>query len=203
MIKAGEALQRLKDGNRRFIDGQGGRDLDFEHVRRLQLVEEQHPFAIVVGCSDSRVPLELIFDQGLGDLFVVRVAGNIVAPSQLGSIEFAAERFGTPLVVILGHTCCGAVEASVDEVLNPSEALSSNLALVVDHIRPAIRGLMEKEPEITRKKLLEQAVRANVRSMTERLVSKSEPLKNRVNNGDLVVAGAEYSLKTGIVEYFV
>lgn len=203
MIKAGEALQRLKDGNRRFIDGQGGRDLDFEHVRRLQLVEEQHPFAIVVGCSDSRVPLELIFDQGLGDLFVVRVAGNIVAPSQLGSIEFAAERFGTPLVVILGHTFCGAVEASVDEVLNPSKGLSSNLAMVVDHIRPAIRGLMEKEPEITRMNLLEQAVRANVRSMTKRLVSKSELLKNRVNNGDLVVAGAEYSLKTGIVDYFV
>jgi len=203
MITAFEALQRLKDGNRRFIDGQGGRDLDFEHVRRLQLVEEQHPFAIVLGCSDSRVPLELIFDQGLGDLFVVRVAGNIVAPSQVGSIEFAAETFGTPLVVILGHTGCGAVETAVDEVLNPSEKLPPNLDRVVDYVRPTIRRLIENAPEITREGLLDQAVRANVRSMAARLIAESEPLKNRADKGDLVVVGAEYSLQTGIVEYFV
>lgn len=203
MITAAEALERLKDGNRRFADGQGGRDLSFEHVRRLQLVKEQHPFAIVLGCSDSRVPLELIFDQGLGDLFVVRVAGNIVARSQLGSIEFAAAKFATPLVVILGHTGCGAVEAAVDEVLSPSEGLSPNLELVVDYVRPTIRGMMEREPEITRAGLLDQAVRANVRSTTERLICDSELLRNQVDNGDLVVVGAEYSLRTGVVEYFV
>lgn len=203
MITALEALERLKDGNRRFIDGQGGRDLNFEHVRRLQLVEEQHPFAIVLGCSDSRVPLELIFDQGLGDLFVIRVAGNIVAPSQVGSIEFAAARFGTPLVVILGHTGCGAVETAVDEVLTPSEELSPNLETVVGHVRPTIRKLMENAPGISREGLLDQAVRANVRSMTERLIGESKLLRNRVNDGALVVVGAEYSLQTGIVEYFI
>lgn len=203
MITAIEALERLKEGNRRFIGGQGGRDLDFEHVRRLQLVEEQHPFAIVLGCSDSRVPLELIFDQGLGDLFVVRVAGNIVARSQIGSIEFAAEKFGTPLVVILGHTGCGAIEAAVDDVLNPSKSFSPNLELVVDEVRPTIHKLMENTPEITREGLLDQAVRANVQSMKERLISKSELLRKRVNDGQLMVVGAEYSLQTGMVEYFI
>ena len=203
MITAIEALERLKEGNQRFIDGLGGRDLNFEHVRRLQLVEEQHPFAIVLGCSDSRVPLELIFDQGLGDLFVVRVAGNIVARSQVGSIEFAAEKFGTPLVVILGHTGCGAIEAAVDDVLNPSKSFSPNLELVVDEVRPTIHKLIENTPEITREGLLDQAVRANVQSMKERLISKSELLRKRVNDGQLMVVGAEYSLQTGMVEYFI
>lgn len=202
MISAAEALERLKDGNRRFISGQGGRDLDFENARRLELVEQQYPFAIVLGCSDSRVPLELIFDQGLGDLFVIRVAGNIVAPSQAGSIEFAAQKFAPPLVVIMGHSGCGAVEATIDDVLNPSAPLSPNLEQVVERIRPSVKALLDEEPEISRASLSGRAVRANVVSMTGRLIQESDLLKGRVNGGSLVVVGAEYSLETGVVDFF-
>lgn len=203
MISANEALERLKDGNLRFMSGLGGRDLDFENARRLELVEEQYPFAIVLGCSDSRVPLELIFDQGLGDLFVVRVAGNVVAPSQAGSIEFAAQRFGTPLVVIMGHSGCGAVEATIDEVLNPTASLSSNLEQVVNRIRPAVNTLLTVEPGISRESLSDRAVKANVASMTRLLIHESDLLKTMVEEGRLAVAGAEYSLETGLVDFFV
>lgn len=203
MISASEALERLKEGNARFITGRGGRDLDFENARRLELVEGQYPFAIVLGCSDSRVPLELIFDQGLGDLFVVRVAGNIVAPSQAGSIEFAAQRFGTPLVVIMGHSGCGAVEATIDEVLKPTALLSPNLEQVVSRIRPAVNSLLEEDPEISRESLSDRAVRTNVAMMTARLTWESALLKDRVAAGRLVVVGAEYALETGVVDFFV
>lgn len=203
MISANEALERLKDGNLRFMSGLGGRDLDFENARRLELVEEQYPFAIVLGCSDSRVPLELIFDQGLGDLFVVRVAGNVVAPSQAGSIEFAAQRFGTPLVVIMGHSGCGAVEATIDEVLNPTASLSYNLEQVVNRIRPAVNTLLTVEPGISRESLSDRAVKANVASMTRLLIHESDLLKTMVEEGRLAVAGAEYSLETGLVDFFV
>jgi len=203
MISANEALERLKDGNLRFMSGLGGRDLDFENARRLELVEGQYPFAIVLGCSDSRVPLELIFDQGLGDLFVVRVAGNVVAPSQAGSIEFAAQRFGTPLVVIMGHSGCGAVEATIDEVLNPTASLSPNLEQVVNRIRPSVNTLLKEEPGISRESLSDRAVKANVALMTRLLIRESDLLKNRVEEGRLAVAGAEYSLETGLVDFFV
>ncbi len=182
--------------------GRGGRDLDFENARRLELVEGQYPFAIVLGCSDSRVPLELIFDQGLGDLFVVRVAGNIVAPSQAGSIEFAAQRFGTPLVVIMGHSGCGAVEATIDEVLKPTALLSPNLEQVVSRIRPAVNSLLEEDPEISRESLSDRAVRTNVAMMTARLTWESALLKDRVAAGRLVVVGAEYALETGARGFF-
>lgn len=203
MINANEALARLQEGNLRFISGLGGRDLDFENARRLELVEGQYPFAIVLGCSDSRVPLELIFDQGLGDLFVIRVAGNIVESSQAGSIEFAAQRFGVPLVVIMGHSGCGAIEATIDEVLNPTASLSPNLLRVIDCIRPAVNTLLDDEPGISRERLSDRVVKANVVSMTRQLTRQSDLLKSLVEKGGLVVAGAEYSLETGLVEFFV
>lgn len=202
MIKAKEALARLKEGNLRFISGKGGRDLDFEHSRRLETVDDQAPFAIVLGCSDSRVPLELIFDQGMGDLFVIRVAGNIAASSQVGSIEFAAETFGTPLLVVMGHSKCGAVAASVDEVLNPGDRLTPNLEVIVDRIRPAVQARLSREPECSREELIDKVVEDSVRATVKGLVNSSSLLEQRVQNGDLLIVGAEYSLETGRVEFF-
>src|SRR5258706_13025023 len=111
-------------------------------TRRRELAAGQEPFAIILGCSDSRVPAEIVFDQGLGDLFVIRVAGNIVAPSQIGSVEFAAERFGTRLVVVLGHSRCGAIQATLEELALPTEGKSRNLRSIVDRIRPSVEALM-------------------------------------------------------------
>ena len=202
MIKAKEALARLKEGNLRFISGKGGRDLDFEHSRRLETVDDQAPFAIVLGCSDSRVPLELIFDQGMGDLFVIRVAGNIAASSQVGSVEFAAETFGTPLLVVMGHSKCGAVAASVDEVLNPGDRLTPNLEVIVDRIRPAVKARLSREPECSREELIDKVVEDSVRATVKGLVNSSPLLEQRVQNGDLLIVGAEYSLETGRVEFF-
>lgn len=201
MITADEALQRLKDGNRRFTSGRGGRDLDFEHARRQELVEDQAPFAIVLGCADSRVPLELVFDQGLGDLFVVRVAGNIVTPSVAGSIEFAAYKFGTPLVVVMGHSQCGAVSAAVEAALEPAESISPNLDSVVNRIRPAVQSVLEADGELHRACLVGQAVRENVRSSVATLSKDSPLLAGLVQEGRLEIVGAEYSLESGVVEF--
>ena len=201
MISSAEALERLKEGNRRFTSQKGGRDPGFEHIRRNQLVEGQAPFAIVLGCSDSRVPLELIFDQGIGDLFVARVAGNIAGSSQLASIEFAAAKFGTPLLVVLGHSRCGAVEAAVDAELNPSPALSPHLARLAEHICPAVRGVLEQEPGIQRERLLQESVGANVLATVNRIKNESELLGSRIDQGLLKVIGAEYALETGVVEF--
>mgnify|MGYP001818696840 CR=1 FL=1 len=202
MITSVQALARLKEGNQRFISGTGGRDLDFEHAKREELVEKQTPFATVLGCSDSRVPLELVFDQGMGDLFVVRVAGNIAAPSQIGSIEFAAATFGTPLLVVLGHSRCGAVAAAVDTILNPETRLSPNIEVIVDRIRPAVQARLDKEPGIGRDMLLERVVEDNVRSTVKRLLADSPLLSERIENGLLSVVGAEYALQTGTVRFF-
>ncbi len=129
MISARDALALLKDGNLRFVSDDSNRDAITGRARRLQLTASQEPFAAILGCSDSRVPVEIVFDQGLGDLFVIRVAGNIVAPSLIGSVEFAAEQFGTRLVVVLGHTQCGAIEATLQQLQRPIENQSHNLAL--------------------------------------------------------------------------
>jgi carbonic anhydrase len=136
---ASEALERLREGNRRFVSDLAKADGLSSRSRRAELVTGQRPFAIILGCSDSRVPAEIVFDQGLGDLFVIRVAGNIVAPSQIGSVEFAAERFGTRLVVVLGHSQCGAVLATLEELQRPRESQSRNLRSIVDRIRPSAR----------------------------------------------------------------
>jgi len=202
MISAFEALERLKAGNRRFVEDTADRVAVSSASRRNQLVAGQAPFAIILGCSDSRVPAEIVFDQGLGDLFVIRVAGNIVSPSQVGSIEFAAERFGTRLVVVLGHSACGAVQATVEELERPSESRSPNLHAIVDRIRPSVETLLETELAGDREALIRHAVRANIRLSVAHLKHGSRILEELVDNDGLRVIGAEYDLETGAVEFF-
>jgi carbonic anhydrase len=202
MISAREALERLREGNRRFADDVRSLDALASQTRRRELAAGQEPFAIVLGCSDSRVPAELVFDQGLGDLFVIRVAGNIVAPSQVGSVEFAAERFGTRLVVVLGHSSCGAIQATVEELQRPAADQSRHLRSIVDRIRPSVEPLLSTELRQRPDALVREAVRANIRASASQLRHGSEVLEQRIQAGGLVVVGAEYSLETGIVEFF-
>lgn len=197
MISATEALQRLKQGNGRFVEGTAVRESERENERRRELLENQAPFAIILGCADSRVPAELVFDQGLGDLFVIRVAGNIVARSQIGSIEFAAEQFGTRLVVVMGHSCCGAVQATINELKQPTEQRSRNLEFIVAKIAPAVEALGKSGDDWG----MDEAVRANIRSSVQQLENGSEILERLLASGDLVIVGAEYSLETGRVEF--
>jgi carbonic anhydrase len=202
MISAQEALERLREGNRRFAADVRGRDPLADRGRRRELVAGQEPFAIILGCSDSRVPVELVFDQGLGDLFVIRVAGNIVAPSLVGSVEFAAERFGTRLVVVLGHSNCGAILATLEELRRPSAAQSRNLRSIVDLIRPSVEPLLATEPGSGPDELVRRAVRANIRFSVEHLRRGSAVLDQLVREEGLLVVGAEYSLETGEVDFF-
>ncbi|MCW5623467.1 MAG: carbonic anhydrase [Burkholderiales bacterium] len=202
MIPALEALDRLRQGNRRFVADIRGRDSLSGETRRREVVDGQEPFAIMLGCSDSRVPAEIVFDQGLGDLFVIRVAGNIVAPSQVGSVEFAAERFGTRLVVVLGHSKCGAIAATLEELGRPSGAQSRNLWSIVDRIRPSVEPLLEMDHRHDPDLLLEQAVRANIRASANHLRHGSEILEQLIQKDGLLIVGAEYSLETGVVDFF-
>jgi carbonic anhydrase len=200
MVPADEALERLLEGNRRFVAGV--RDEAASLTRRADLVAGQEPFAIILGCSDSRVPAELVFDQGLGDLFVIRVAGNIVAPSQIGSVEFAAEQFHTRLVVILGHSQCGAVTATLEELRHPSDsAHSRNLRSIVGRIQPAVQGLLA-ELAGDEHALLREACRANVRASANQLRHGSEIIEKLCAEDGLLIVGAEYSLETGVVDVF-
>src|SRR5687768_17432684 len=169
-------------------------------ARRAELVAGQQPFAIVLGCSDSRVPAEIVFDQGVGDLFVIRVAGNVVAPSQVGSVEFAAERFGTRLVVVLGHSQCGAVLATLEELRRPTENQSRNLRSIVDRIRPSVEGLLAGRFGHQPDALVQEAVRANVRVSVAQLRHGSEILEQLIREDGLLIIGAEYSLETGVVD---
>ena len=202
MLPAAEALQRLKDGNRRFVERLRNRETLLRAAPPLELIEEQQPFAIVLGCSDSRVPAEIVFDQGLGDLFVIRVAGNVVAPSQIGSVEFAAARFGTRLVVVLGHTQCGAITATLEQLREPAETQSRNLRSIVDRVRPSIEVLLKTELRHDEAALIRQAVRANVAVSVSHLRHGSDVLEKLILEEALAVVGAEYSLETGEVEFF-
>jgi len=202
MISAVEALERLREGNRRFASDVRGRDALATQARRSEVAAGQEPFAIILGCSDSRVPAEIVFDQGLGDLFVIRVAGNIVAPSQVGSVEFAAERYGTRLVVVLGHSSCGAVLATLEELRRPTENQSRNLRSIVDRIRPSVEGLLAKGIGHDPDALVRDAVRTNVRISASHLRHGSEVLEQLIDRNGLVVVGAEYSLETGLVDFF-
>ncbi len=202
MISAREALERLRVGNRRFAAGVRSSDVLASETRRSELAAGQEPFAIILGCSDSRVPAEIVFDQGLGDLFVIRVAGNIVASSQIGSVEFAAERFGTPLVVVLGHSRCGAVLATLEELMRPREKQSQNLRSIVDRIRPSVEALLATELRDDSDALVRHAIRSNVRVSATHLRHGSEVLEPRIQAGTLLVVGAEYSLETGVVDFF-
>ena len=201
MISAIEALALLRDGNRRFVDNQS-QNGSSHHERRLSLVDGQEPFAIVLGCSDSRVPAELVFDQGFGDLFVIRVAGNIVAPSQIGSVEFAALRFGTRLVVVMGHSQCGAITATVEDLLGRSKSASSNLRSIVNRVRPSVEGLLSGRDVTDMDALMRDAVRANVRVSANHLRHGSELLEELSRTDGLLVVGAEYALDTGVVTFF-
>jgi carbonic anhydrase len=202
MVSAHEALEQLQAGNLRFVSNERGADAFVGHARRAELAAGQEPFAIVLGCSDSRVPAEIVFDQGLGDLFVIRVAGNIVAPSQIGSIEFAAARFGTRLVVVLGHSQCGAILATLEELRIPTESQSRNMRAIVDRIRPSVEGLLQTDIESRPDALVKEAVRANIRAWVDQLRHGSEILEQLIRDEGLVVVGAEYSLETGVVEFF-
>ena len=201
MIPAQDALQRLREGNRRFVADRT-RDNGMSPARRRELADSQEPFAIILGCSDSRVPAELVFDQGLGDLFVIRVAGNIVAPSQVGSVEFAVERFHTRLVVVLGHSQCGAILATLEQLQRPVADQSRNLRSIVDRVRPSVEGLLKTELRHDMDALVRGAERANVQVSVDHLRHGSEILEQLIKDDGLLVVGADYSLETGVVEFF-
>ena len=194
MIPAQEALARLKEGNRRFAANQHSPSPFVSQAA-------QEPIAIILGCSDSRVPAEIVFDQGLGDLFVIRVAGNIVAPSQVGSVEFAASRFGTRLVVVLGHTGCGAIQATLEELARPAESQSPNIKAIVDRVRPSVEGLLDTDLRHDLDELARAAVRVNIRASVYHLREGSPILERLIRDEGLHVVGAEYCLETGVVEF--
>ena len=202
MILANEALERLIEGNRRFVSGTRRPDLLTSQAQRATLLTGQEPFAVILGCSDSRVPVEIIFDQGLGDLFVIRVAGNIIAPSLIGSVEFAAGKFGTRLVVVLGHSKCGAIQATIEELQQPTRNQSPNLNSIVSRIRPSVEGLLETELRHDPEALLSHSVRANIRASANHLRHGSDVVEQMIEKNGLLVVGAEYSLETGIVDFF-
>lgn len=199
-LSAREALARLVDGNRRYMQNVRSVDSMLSHSRRD--LESQRPIAIVLGCSDSRAPAEVVFDQGLGDLFVIRVAGNIVAPSQVGSVEFAAERFGTRLVLVMGHSSCGAIEAAIEAVQRNEGPASRNMLSIVDRVRPSIEPLVTTELARDPVRLRREATRANVRASVSQLRHSSEIIERLIDGGELLVVGAELDLTTGEVCFF-
>lgn len=202
MLSANDALERLKCGNREFAEGTSSRVVPMSHSQRAELAGIQQPFAIILGCSDARVPAEIVFNQGLGDLFVIRVAGNIVAPSQVDSVEFAAARFGTRLVVVLGHSRCGAILATLESLQKPVEQRSRNLRSIVDRVRPSVETLMRTELRHNLDALVHHAVRANVAASVNHLRHGSDVLQHLARDDGLRIVGAEYSLETGVVEFF-
>ena len=200
---AEQALEMLKQGNARFVENVQNPQSTLLASNALTHVHE--PFAIILGCSDARVPAEIVFDQGLGDLFVIRVAGNVVAPSQIGSVEFASEKFGTKLVVVLGHSHCGAVTACVETLINPDQQFSPNLRSIVDRIRPSVYNLHEiytaNGQDIDEQELINRGIKANVRMSVTQLKHGSRILEDAVNNGSLIIVGAVYDLDTGKVTF--
>lgn len=190
-MAAADALERLREGNARFVANVRSPESLASAARRAELAIAQEPFAIVLGCSDSRVPVEIVFDQGPGDLFVIRVAGNIVAPSLVGSVEFAAERFGTRLVVVLGHSSCGAIQATIEELHRPSKNQSPNLKAIVDRIRPAVSPQDDEQA----------AMRANILASVNQLRHGSAIIEGLIGSNGLVIVGAWYSLESGVVAF--
>jgi carbonic anhydrase len=196
-LSARDALARLREGNGRYASNVRSVDSMLSHGRRGDLTV-QSPFAIVLGCSDSRAPAEIVFDQGLGDLFVIRVAGNIVASSQVGSVEFAAERFGTRLVVVMGHTGCGAIEAAIESITGEN-TVSRNQLSIVSRVRPSIEGLVATELARDPSRLRREAVRANVRASVDHLRHGSAIIERLAVDDGLLVVGAELDLESGEV----
>lgn len=198
MLDPKTALDRLKQGNLRFANNTG-RSLVKPPVQIEDPAGDQRPFAAILGCADSRVPVETVFDQGIGDLFVVRVAGNIAAPVQTGSVEFAVSQFDTRLVVVLGHNHCGAVKAALAEAQHPSDNLSPNLRDVVDQILPGVSSLATAEPATP--EVVDAAVEANVRSSLQHIHERSSLLAEQVKSGNVAIVGAVYELESGLVHF--
>jgi carbonic anhydrase len=201
MVDPAVALRRLQEGNARFVANLRRSEAMTSAVRRAEVADNHRPFAVILGCSDARVPAEIVFDQGLGDLFVIRVAGNVVAPSQVGSVEFAVERFGVQLVVVLGHSRCGAIEATLEALSRPGQAQSPGLRSIVNRVRPSIEGLLHTELGRDRPRLVQEAVRANIRASVNQLRHGSEIIERLVLAGRLRVMGAEYALDSGQVSF--
>ncbi len=202
-VDAIQALQRLREGNQRFVSNVRSVEALQSSLMRAEHAERQRPFAIVLACSDSRVPVETLFDQGLGTLFVIRVAGNIVAPSQIGSVEFAAERFGTRLVVVLGHSQCGAIDATLEAINSPASQRSRNMLSIVERVRPSVEGVLAAAaPDLDPAALALACVRANVRWSVSHLRQGSPLLENHILSGELSIVGAEYDLVRGSVDFF-
>ncbi|AFL74865.1 carbonic anhydrase [Thiocystis violascens] len=202
IVSAREALARLREGNLRFANNVRNSVQLLTHRQRAELAAQQAPCAIIIGCSDSRVPAEIVFDQGLGDLFVIRVAGNIVAPSQVGSVEFAVSRYHTRLVVVLGHSRCGAVTATIETLLDGDDSASRNIASIVNRVKPSVEGFLDTELRHDREALHRAAVRANVRASVNQLRHGSAIIESLVAHDGLRVVGAEYALETGLVDFF-
>ncbi len=196
------ALKKLQDGNKKYLEASSeGQYLHTDLSQRGSILK-QKPFAVILGCSDSRVPAELVFDQGLGDLFVIRVAGHVVAPTQIGSIEFACQQFGTELVVVLGHSHCGAIEATVDALVGDPDDLSNNLAAIVDRIIPAVHDIVTEHEQHDRGQLLHHAMRANVEHSVKFLKMRSQIIRGLIRRDKLKVVGAEYCIETGKVDFY-
>jgi carbonic anhydrase len=200
-VSAAAALQILRDGNARFAAHARGTGTLLTAARRARLTEAQEPFAIVLGCSDSRVPVEIVFNQGPGDLFVIRVAGNIVAPSLVGSVEFAADRFGTRLVVVMGHSSCGAISATIEELHRPTTNQSPNQRAIVDRIRPGVEALVTSKEAEGALAVEHAAMTANVLASVDHLRHGSAIIEGLIRSDGLLVVGAWYSLETGRVEF--
>ena len=201
MIAATEALQRLQEGNRRFAANESAHETGNEAQRR-QLLAGQEPIAVILGCSDSRVPAEIVFDQGIGDLFVIRVAGNVVAPSLVGSVEFACSKFGTRLVVVMGHTQCGAVQATYEALQHPDQSVSENIGAIAEFIRPSVESVLDNNRGDDAETIVERAVRANIRASAAKLRHASDIIESLERDDGLLIVGAEYSLETGRVDFF-
>ena len=201
MVAAQEALQRLKDGNRRFRKGQPAVPRLSSQERREELLAHQHPFAIILSCADSQVPNEIVFDQGLGDLSVIRAAGNVALRSQIGSIESAIECYGIRLVVVLGHSRCGAINATIDALRGDSEQRAQDLDAIVERIRPVVEPVLANADNCDEEELLRACVRANAHAAVEQLRQGSSLLEGLADTGDLMIVGAEYSLESGGVEF--
>ena len=199
MIDAAEAMRRLRDGNDRFVSGESTQQPVAYSERDVP--DPQQPFAIVIACSDSRVPVEMLFDQGVGELFVIRVAGNVVAASQRGSIEYAVDVLGARLIVVLGHSRCGAVGQALEDVINDHGGRGENLGFLLDRIQPAMAELVANNRGQDIEALTEKAIRVNVRASIQALEASSSRLRKYIDSGDLEIRGAEYSLETGEVEF--
>lgn len=204
-ISSSEALTRLIEGNQRFVNNTVSVNSITHEQRRLQNINGQSPYAIILSCSDSRVPSEIVFDQGLGDLFIIRVAGNVVAPSIIGSIEFAASTFGTQLVVVMGHTNCGAVSAALDIEQNRKGVPSENIRDIINRILPSIKPIVRNSkinPQLSKEIILKECIQANTMASINEIRYGSKIIESLIENKKLAIVGAEYSLETGKVTFF-